>query len=93
MKIHWLTLALNDLEDACEFIHSENPAAAEKVGSRIEAVTAHLARYPEIGRLGRRPDTRELILPDLPFCIVYRLRGDAVQILRVYHTRRKWPNL
>ena len=83
-------LALADLEHVLTFIERENPAAATKVGDRLEAVTVHLVRYPEMGRAGRRPGTRELILPDLPFRIVYRVRCDAVQVLRVYHTNRKW---
>ncbi len=92
MKIEWLTLALLDLGQVREFIWQENPQAAERVCSRIQAVIEHLARLPEMGREGRRPGTRELILPDLPFRIVYRVRGDTVQVLRVYHTKRKWPS-
>lgn len=91
MKIAWLTRAVLDLEQVREFICQDNPAAAERTGQRIEAVVNHLGRYPEMGREGRRAGTRELILPDLPFRIVYRVQGEVVQILRVYHTKRKWP--
>lgn len=91
MRIAWLTRAVLDLEQVREFIGRENPAAAQKTGQRIEAVINHLGRHPEMGREGRRAGTRELILPDLPFRVVYRVRGEEVQMLRVYHTKRKWP--
>jgi toxin ParE1/3/4 len=91
VRIDWLTLALADLAHIREFIGRDNPAAAMRVGERLEAITVHLARHPELGKEGRRAGTRELILPDLPFRIVYRVRGQEVQILRIYHSKRKWP--
>jgi plasmid stabilization system protein ParE len=35
--------------------------------------------------------TRELPLPPLPFVVVYRLRGEAVEIARVLHGAQRWP--
>jgi len=49
-----------------------------------------LATMPMRGWTGRKPDTRELMIPGLPFLIVYRLRGQAVEILRVLHGARRW---
>ena len=93
MKIDWLTLALLDLGQVREFIWQENPQAAERVCSRIQAVIEHLARLPEMGREGRRPGTRELILPDLPFRIVYRVHGDICYISYVVRATRDLSSL
>ena len=39
---------------------------------------------PQIGRIGRIPDTRELIVAHTPFVVPYRVRGDEVRILAVF---------
>jgi toxin ParE1/3/4 len=91
VKIVWLELAIFDLHQVREFIRLDNPPAAEKAGIQIESTILNLARFPDMGRAGRRPQTRELMIPGLPYRVVYRVRGDTVQILRVYHTKRRWP--
>jgi toxin ParE1/3/4 len=50
-----------------------------------------LPENPQIGRPGRVPGTRELIIPKTPFIVPYRLQGNAIQILRIYHGARRWP--
>jgi toxin ParE1/3/4 len=44
-----------------------------------------------MGRIGRVPGTRELIVGGTPWIIVYRVRADAVEIIRVLHGAQKWP--
>ncbi len=46
---------------------------------------------PEMGRPGRVPGTRELVIPRTPFIVPYRLVGNTIQILRVFHGTRRWP--
>ena len=53
--------------------------------------THHLTRHPDMGRPGRVPGTRELVLPHFPYIIPYRVKAQRVEILRVFHTSRKWP--
>jgi toxin ParE1/3/4 len=45
-----------------------------------------------MGRRGRVAGTRELIVSDTPYIIPYRVRANAVEILRVFHAAGKWPN-
>ena len=91
MAILWTQPAVADLYRVREHIRFENPAAAEKVGAVIETASNNLLRYPEMGRRGEVAGTRELPISGLPYFLVYRLKGDAVQILRVLHGRQKWP--
>jgi toxin ParE1/3/4 len=93
MKIVWTRRAVLNLHHVREFIRLDNATAAAKVGARIETAAQGLACYPESGRAGEVPGTRELILPGLPYLIVYRLQGGRVEILRVLHGRQKWPGL
>ncbi len=44
-----------------------------------------------MGRAGRVPGTRELLIPGTPYIIPYRVRAGAVEILRVFHAARRWP--
>ena len=50
-----------------------------------------LESFPHRGRAGRVEDLRELPLPPLPFVVVYRVLGDAVEIARVLHGAQRWP--
>jgi len=36
-------------------------------------------------------DTRELVIPGTPFIVPYRLVGNTIQILRIFHGARRWP--
>ena len=42
-------------------------------------------------RTGRVPLTRELIVGGTPWIIVYRVRADVVEIIRVLHGAQSWP--
>jgi toxin ParE1/3/4 len=52
--------AERDLKGIIDYIALDNSAAAEKVYRAIVAAAGRLIRFPEIGRVGRLPDTREL---------------------------------
>ena len=44
-----------------------------------------------MGRPGRVLGTRELVIPDTPYIIPYRVRGDRLELIAVFHGRQKWP--
>jgi plasmid stabilization system protein ParE len=46
---------------------------------------------PHRGRAGRLFGTRELIHPELPYIVVYRVARESVEVLRVLHTSIRWP--
>ena len=91
MKIKWVRLALNDLDEAGEFIARDNPKAAGQVLKRIWDAVQLLAGQPHAGRAGRVPGTRELVVTETPSIIPYRVVDNTIQILRVLHGKRKWP--
>jgi toxin ParE1/3/4 len=91
VEIEWLDRAERDLDHAIEHILADNPAAALSVHAAIRRAVERLATYPEIGRIGRVAGTRELVIPRLPYVVVYRVRETRVQILRLLHTARRWP--
>ena len=80
--------AARDLHAIVDYIALDNPAAAEKVYRTIAASADRLRQFPELGRPGRLPDTRELSIGALPYLIVYEVDADAVTVLAVFHTSR-----
>jgi toxin ParE1/3/4 len=93
MTLIWSPQAIRDLIEVRTFIAAENPAAARRVVAGIlRHVAAMLRENPAAGRVGRVPGTRELVVPRTPFIVPYRVRGGTLQILRVYHGARRWPD-
>ncbi|MBZ5521951.1 MAG: type II toxin-antitoxin system RelE/ParE family toxin [Acidobacteriia bacterium] len=91
MHVRWLTTALRNLDFEAEYIARDNPEAAARIVVSIRDAVKRLASFPAMGRAGRVPGTRELVVSGTPYIVPYRVRGDEVQILRVFHGARKWP--
>ena len=47
---------------------------------------------PGLGRPGRVPGTRELIVSGTRYIVPYRVKEDVVQIITVLHGAQKWPD-
>jgi toxin ParE1/3/4 len=93
MKVLWLRKAATTLDLEYEYLAARNPKAARLVFRRIVAATRRLSGFPNSGRPGQIDGTRELVVPGFPYLFVYRVCADAVEILRVFHTSRNWPEL
>jgi toxin ParE1/3/4 len=91
MKIRWTRTALQNLSAEAEYIARDSPTAAGKMLARLKKALNLLAGQPSMGRAGRIPNTRELIIPETPYIIPYRIHNEQIEILRVFHTARKWP--
>ena len=91
MKVIWFKRAILDLKSAKDYITQDNPLAAQQIVQRIKEKVSLLSDQPGIGRLGRVPDTRELLVDRTPFILPYRVRDNKIEILRVLHTSRRWP--
>lgn len=91
MEIRWLEDALDDLDAAYAYIAADDPRAAARILLRIRNAVRALATQPHSGRPGRVPGTRELVISRTPYVAPYRVRERAIEILRVYHGARTWP--
>lgn len=91
MRVQWTRPAHRDLEAIGDYLARDAPAAAARLVSRILSQVDRLATFPGIGRVGRVPDTRELVIVGTPFIVPYRVRDDVVEVLAVYHGARRWP--
>ena len=90
--IRWLPKAQENFETELKRIAQENEAAAKRIASLVKSRIDTLEQFPEKGRPGRVPGTRELVLAGLPYILPYRVRGNAVEILRFFHTSQHPPD-
>ena len=91
MNILWSPRALQHLTHLRSFIARDNPAAANRVAAALLDAVERLAELPNVGRPGRVAGTRELVVPGTPYVISYRMLGDRLEIIAVFHGRKKWP--
>ncbi|MDP9176018.1 MAG: type II toxin-antitoxin system RelE/ParE family toxin [Planctomycetota bacterium] len=92
MRLRWLKRGLQSLGIVHAHIASDNPVAAKHVVRGIRDATRRLSQFPSSGRPGKVPGTRELVLPQWPYIVVYRVMADEVQILRAFHAATDWCN-
>jgi toxin ParE1/3/4 len=79
------------LDDVEAYIAQDNPEAAIRMVLKIIRSVEQLADSPGLGRPGRIPGTRELVVSGTPFLVPYRVRGEFIEILAVLHGAMKWP--
>jgi toxin ParE1/3/4 len=91
MRIFWSRRAIGHLTALRDYIAEDSPASAAAVARRILDAIELLAAQPHLGRPGRITGTRELVVPDTPYVIPYRIQGDRFDLIAVFHGRRNWP--
>lgn len=92
MRIIWSPQALSDLLNLRIYIAERDPAAAIRMANTIiEKIETLLPVYPELGRNGRVRGTRELVIASTPYLVPYRIKHETIEILRIYHSSRRWP--
>jgi plasmid stabilization system protein ParE len=88
----WTKAALQDLEEAISLAISRGSGQSRRLGQDVETAIEHLHQWPAAGRAGQLAETREYLLPDLPYRIPYKFDQGTLIILRFLHTSRRWPN-
>ena len=90
MTLRWTRTAVRDIESLHAYVAGGNPEAATVVINRVVTGIERLLRHPDLGRNGRVPGTRELIVA--PYIVAYRAKKTAIEILAVIHSARRWPD-
>ena len=90
--VFWTSTANQDLVEIPDYLAEESIEAAEAFVNGVDELLAHLAEFPQIGRvvpeLERQNVTRfrELVLS--PWRIVYREEEDKIFVITVFDGRR-----
>ncbi len=87
MLIKWTKTALGSVNEIAGFIAKDNPARATSFVLELQQAVTTLQAHPGMGRAGRVPGTRELVLHK-NYIAIYRVRDDDVEILRLHHAAR-----
>jgi plasmid stabilization system protein ParE len=80
-----------DLQGHIAYTAQHDPDAAERILVRIIERLRSLAEYPMMGKPGRLPETRELVITDTRYVAVYEILAETVYILHINHGRQQWP--
>ncbi len=86
MKVRFTPSARAQFLSALTFIRRDKPAAAIRFRDRTETILRRLEDFPKSGRVVPEfPDLpyREVIIP--PYRFFYRIKGDVVWIVAVWH--------
>ena len=87
MSIKWTGTALRPVDEIAGFIAKDNPTRAASFVLALQDAVAKLEAHPGMGRAGRVPGRRELVLHK-NYIAIYRVRGVDVDILRLHHAAR-----
>jgi addiction module RelE/StbE family toxin len=91
MQVRWTAPAAQDLEEITLYILKDSESAARSVAKALFDAANSLDLSPSRGRVGRLLGTRELVVPGLPYIVLYEVADTAIHILHIYHGARNWP--
>jgi toxin ParE1/3/4 len=86
MIVFWSDVATADLQHLHDWLSGLPNASPDDVIRRIRAAAESMERLGDIGRPSGVPGTRLLSIHTDPYVVVYRLKGEDMEVLAVYHT-------
>jgi toxin ParE1/3/4 len=90
----WLKKAINDLDNSLDYVAAHQGLITAKfLAEQLFSAVDLIVQNPGIGHPGRVAGTRELVVSGTKYLIPFRVKETQVEILRIFHTSRKPPNL
>lgn len=91
MRLRWTPSAAADLEHIYYYLVEHHAHRARPTVRQLYDRIRSLKATPRLGRPGREEGTRELLMTNLPYLVVYRLTDQAIEILHIYHGAQQRP--
>jgi ParE toxin of type II toxin-antitoxin system, parDE len=91
VKIVFLETAQHDMGWFRQYYRSVFTAGKTNAGAHFKEAKRLLKSYPHVGHPSDTADFRELPILRTPFAIIYRIRGDEIQIVRLWDQRAERP--
>lgn len=90
LPVEWKRAAYADLWALVDYISDDNPEAAQELKDELVATVDKLPRNPQMYRVGRVPDTREIVVRK-NYIVVYSETPSQITILRILHAAQEYP--
>jgi toxin ParE1/3/4 len=91
MQVEYTVQARSELRAIRDYIAKDNPAAARKVLTAIEAEIDLLGYFPWNGRKTNVAGVMGRTMSRYPYIVFYRVEVDALVVLHVLHGARRHP--
>lgn len=85
MRVRWAPSAAADLWSISEYLKRHHPQFVDTTVRRIYETLEGLKKFPNRGRHGEEPGTREILFPPTPYIAVYRVRNNYIEVLHIFH--------
>jgi toxin ParE1/3/4 len=87
--------AIEDLRDIWSYIAADNEHAADRLVHELATLFDKTADFPELGRAVDRIVPGHRLLTRGSYLLIYRIlpQQHAVELVRVVHGARNWPEL
>ena len=89
-RIRWTEGAEEQLEQIQDLTRRQWPGLVETVTRTIHAGVEQAVTFPGAGRIGKVEGTREVVLTQYPFTIVYSIEKGTLVVLGLFHHSREW---
>lgn len=83
--------ALQNLNNISEYYENQSPGLGHEFARYYNDQISKLKSFPNMCRPGIRIGTREMVMHDFPYIVVYRVKNSYIQIVTVYHQKLKQP--
>ncbi|MGA7930091.1 MAG: type II toxin-antitoxin system RelE/ParE family toxin [Candidatus Sulfotelmatobacter sp.] len=67
-----------------DYVAKDKPDAAARLATRIVSLVEALKEHPYLGRVGTKPEVRELIVGGTSYLIFYRVRSNRVTVATIW---------
>jgi toxin ParE1/3/4 len=83
--------ALQTLSEVLRYYEDQQNGLGTRFLRSYDEQIERLRDMPKIGRIGRVFGTRELVMQNFPFLVVYRIRKEYLEIINLIHQSKNYP--
>jgi toxin ParE1/3/4 len=91
LPIDWQPSADEDLAEILSYIKARNELAALRLFNLIESALEHTSEHPYLYKQSERVDGAREIVVHPNYILVYQVEQNCIKVLRVLHSRQKYP--
>jgi plasmid stabilization system protein ParE len=93
MQIKFLDETKADLRWFKQYYSQVFPAGRTKADQQFRALLILLKSEPHVGRQEEEwPGVFEYVIPGIPFTVLYRIKDETIEIMRLYDQRSEFSN-